>query len=113
MSKRQEIAKIIHEFVTYAKEQEFPYFDEQEKVDKFMQTYTTGHIAGLINKYMRPAYGHGIEALEGYIRLELDRAKLLAAANGADEKCLNFQLCDEHLQRAITDIIRIIDIIDL
>lgn len=111
MSKRQEITKIINKVLEYGKHHKFPYFDDNEKINKFKQEYTTDHCAGLINKYFVPAYDESLDTLKAYFKAETERVRLLGIINNADKKCLKFQLSEIHEDYVINCIVEIIKIL--
>ena len=110
-SKREEITKIIDEFVKWGEEQKLPYFDDNVKIRKFKQDYTTDHIAGLVHKYCIPAYEQGYDALKGYMNLELERLRMLGIVSGVDEAAPKFQLSAEQEKYALSCIVKIIGVI--
>jgi hypothetical protein len=110
-SKREEITKIVNKFITYGKEQNFPYFDNEVKIRKFKQDYTADHIAGLVNKYCIPAYADGYDNLKGYMNLELDRLRMLGAMSGVDETTIKFQLSTNQEDYVLSCILEIIEVI--
>jgi hypothetical protein len=111
-TKRQSITEIVNKYIKYGKSQEFPFFDNNEKIAKFKQDYTVDHIAGLIVKYIIPAHSQGIDFLKGYMKLELDRLRALGVMTGADENVLNFQLTTEQEDYTINCLVEVIAIIE-
>lgn len=110
-TKREAITTIVNNYIKYAKSQEFPFFDNSEKIAKFKRDYTTEHIAGLIVKYIIPAHSQGIDFLRGYMKLELDRLRALGVMTGVDESVINFQLSTEQEDHTINCLVEIIGII--
>ena len=110
-SKREEIAKIIDEFVKWGEEQKLPYFDNKTQIQKFKREYTTDHIAGLVHKYCIPAYEQGLDTLKGYMNLELERLRMLGIVSGVDEATLKFRLSAEQEEHALNCIVKMIDVI--
>ena len=83
--------KIINQFIKYGKDQKFPFFSDDVKIEKFRKEYTADHIAGLTMKYLLPAYEEGEETLRGYLKVEGDRLRMLGAMSGVDENIIKFQ----------------------
>jgi hypothetical protein len=110
-TKREAITTIVNKYVTYGQSQEFPFFDNKEKIAKFKRDYTTDHLAGLIVKYIIPAHKQGTDFLRGYMKLELDRLRALGVMTGVDESVVNFQLTTEQEDHTVNCLVEIIDVI--
>jgi hypothetical protein len=108
-TKREQLTKIINNMIEYGKKHNIPYFDDKVKINKFKQKYTTDHIAGLIVKYMIPAYD--LDILRGYLQVEMDRLRMLAVMAGSDTKVIEFKLTKEQEDHVYDNIVQMINII--
>jgi hypothetical protein len=108
-TKRKELTKIINNMIEYGQKHNMPYFDDKVKINKFKQKYTTDHIAGLIVKYMIPAYDQDI--LKGYLKVEMDRLRMLAVMAGSDTKVIEFKLTEDQEKHLYDNIVKMINII--
>jgi hypothetical protein len=108
-TKRKELTKIINIMLKYGEEQKVPYFNNKEKIREFRHKYTTDHVAGLIVKFMIPAYNTGL--LEGYLKIEMERLRMMAVLSGKYSDVVEFKLTNEQEVFIYTHIVKMIVII--
>ncbi len=107
VTKRDKISEIIEKLINFCTLQGIPYFDDDVKIDIYRKKYTIDDIVGLIVKYLVPAYKLGESALEGYIKLEIERLRMMNLGN----KHANYQISDIQIKKVRSFIVQIIDVI--
>ena len=108
-TKRQKIESIINKFIKYAKEQHFPFFDQDQLISKFRKDYPVDQVVGLIHKCMLKPYAEGRQTLKDNIGLEFERAKFMHAMN--NNKPIEFELSDEQHDVVTDHVAEVIEII--
>ena len=99
-TKREIINTKVEQFLTYAKTNNLPFYDELRETS---QTYETSHLVALVERYLIPAK----DCLEEYLEVEWERCKAFTP------RITDYRPTSETKQRLLDDIRFIIKVIEL